>query len=568
MSEQPTPDTPSEPPSDPTAETGRPRTDVPSGPKPASKRVPSSSPGVNAQAVAVPLIAGLILTAVAFVSSRSLPLLLLMIAVTVIGAAAAAAVSSRAARAAIAPLKELHAETLAASGTFPEFARALATGSDQLPTLPTVAVDSNAMAGDVADSINEIQRHAAALAVTQVRLRAQDAERFVDLGQRSEQLLIHQMNLIDSMQQEETDSVSLQRLFRIDHLASRMRRTASSTLVLAGRDTPRLMQQPVPVHQVVQAASSGVEHFDRITMADLSTVAVNGAVAADLAHMLSELLANATASAPNATTDVTGTPTPAGYLIEIVDHGAGMAPHDHAVANAAFADPERLGSGAAAPAHIGFAVVARLANRHGIQVQVTETAGGGVTAQVHLPQVVLARVPKRTAPQPEPAATYTEPAAPPVQPSAPLLEATAPTSAIPADGTDVPVIDEPLVMADAIHHTEPDIADPFAAARQDFSPVSVLGEPEPFAHPAEPVASTVSAEPAPTPAIDPDPGDPGDAGDAAVAELAERWRVLAEGQRAAIEWAMDMGDRAPAARAATLADLESPTPVAQRRTGV
>ena len=66
------------------------------------------------------------------------------------------------------------------------------------------------------------------------RLRRNVADAFVNLGRRNQNLLSRQLEFITQLENDESDPETLEHLFRLDHLATRMRRNAESLLVLAG----------------------------------------------------------------------------------------------------------------------------------------------------------------------------------------------------------------------------------------------------------------------------------------------------------------------------------------------
>jgi hypothetical protein len=148
----------------------------------------------------------------------------------------------------------------------------------------------------------------------------------------------------------------------------------------------------VSLGDVVRAALSEVENYGQVELAVLGDVGVQGAVASEIAHLLAELLENATSfSPPNTAVTVVGRAVPDGHQLAIFDYGLGMSPEDLAEAN------RRLNQVAAFDREsnkmLGFQVVARLAARHQVKVMLTTTPGGtGVTAIVRLPKSILEAV--------------------------------------------------------------------------------------------------------------------------------------------------------------------------------
>src|SRR5690606_33981875 len=136
------------------------------------------------------------------------------------------------------------------------------------------------------------------LAVEQAALRRNTADSFVHLGRRNQTLVGRQLDFITELEQSETDPLVLGNLFRLDHLATRMRRNAESLLVLAGITPPRVWRVPMQVIDVVRAALGEGENYERVDIVDVERAAVVGAAAADLAHLLAELVEDALTFSP------------------------------------------------------------------------------------------------------------------------------------------------------------------------------------------------------------------------------------------------------------------------------
>ena len=233
---------------------------------------------------------------------------------------------------------------------------------------------------------------------------------FQTLSRRNRSLVDQQLSLIDRLERNEEDPDRLESLFRLDHLAARMRRNGANLLVLAGARIPRERADPVPVTGLVNAAASEVEDYTRVITAGLPDSEIAGAVAGDLVHLLAELLDNALRySPPTSQVTVSAVPTGDGGLaLEVRDSGLGMTEPDLRVANT------RLRSGGEVnpytARHMGLFVVGRLAAQHGLEVRLRSTVAGdpasGTTAGVYVPaeQVGAASAPVRYRPTDEPAA--------------------------------------------------------------------------------------------------------------------------------------------------------------------
>jgi signal transduction histidine kinase len=254
--------------------------------------------------------------------------------------------------------------------------------------LPSIEVASHDEVADLATAFNSVQQVAVDLAVDQAMLRRNVAEMFINLGRRNQALIGRQLAFIDRLERDEADPDQLDKLFRLDHMTTRMRRNAESLLVLAGAELPRRWNSAVPMADVVRAGLSEIEDYARVELADLGDTAVAGSVATDLTHLLAELLENATAfSPPSSKVEVHGARRAEGYLLAVVDHGIGMSPAQLADANARIDELARFDR---SPSKLlGLYVVGRLAARHGISVRLLESVTSGVTAKVLIPGTLL-----------------------------------------------------------------------------------------------------------------------------------------------------------------------------------
>jgi signal transduction histidine kinase len=223
------------------------------------------------------------------------------------------------------------------------------------------------------------------------------SELFVNLVRRSQRLVDRQVSLLVELEARETDAELLGDLFRLDHLATRIRRSAESLLVLAGDEPPRRWGEPVPLAEVCRAAASEVEEYQRVEVAIEADQLVAGHAFADVTHLLAELIENGTTfSPPGQQVEVTARGGTGGvWVVRIEDRGLGMSASDLTAANRTLAEPPEVDLKRSSM--LGLHVVARLAQRHGITVELGPTPGGGVTASVTLPGQLITR----PAPAPE-----------------------------------------------------------------------------------------------------------------------------------------------------------------------
>ncbi|WP_407287906.1 nitrate- and nitrite sensing domain-containing protein [Streptomyces sp. BP-8] len=223
--------------------------------------------------------------------------------------------------------------------------------------------------------------------------------RFVNLSLRTLGLVERQLAVIESLEEGEGDPERLQTLFKLDHFAARMRRNSENLLVLAGAEQHGNGHQgPVPLLDVLRAAVSEIERYDRVRIESLPPHAqVAGFAADDLSHLVAELLENATAfSPPDAHVELSGWLMESGELmLSVQDEGIGMTGERLAELNERLADVEAASSSETVDEALGLGlyVVVRLAARHGVRVQLRDAKQGGVTAVVVLPGSILATRP-------------------------------------------------------------------------------------------------------------------------------------------------------------------------------
>ncbi|QTE01117.1 sensory histidine kinase CreC [Streptomyces cyanogenus] len=243
--------------------------------------------------------------------------------------------------------------------------------------------------GEVARAFDQVHREAVRLASEQALLRGNINAIFTNLSRRNQSLIEGQLTLITDLENNEADPDQLENLFKLDHLATRMRRNGENLLVLAGEEPGRRWDQPVPLVDVLRAASSEVEQYERIELSGVPEAEIHGRAVTDLVHLLAELLENATTfSSPQTKVRVTATRLPDGrIMIEIHDKGIGLTAEDFADINHKLANPPTVD--AAISQRMGLFVVGRLSDRHGIRVQLRPSGEqAGTTSLVMLPDAI------------------------------------------------------------------------------------------------------------------------------------------------------------------------------------
>nr|WSX49601.1 nitrate- and nitrite sensing domain-containing protein [Streptomyces sp. NBC_00974] len=322
-------------------------------------------------------------------------LILLVLGVSLVGAFVMA-------RSMIRSLRRLQdTATRVAQDRLPELVKQLSESDPQDvdTTVESVGLHTRDEIGQVAAAFDDVHREAVRLAAEQALLRGNVNAMFTNLSRRSQGLIQRQLSLISELESREADPDQLSSLFKLDHLATRMRRNGENLLVLAGEEPGRRWTRPVPLVDVLRAAASEVEQYERIELSSVPGTEVAGRVVNDLVHLLAELLENATSfSSPQTKVKVTGHALPDGrVLVEIHDTGIGLSPEDLAAINERLASPPTVD--VSVSRRMGLFVVGRLSLRHGIRIQLRPSDSGGTTALVMLP-VDVAQGGKKPAPMP------------------------------------------------------------------------------------------------------------------------------------------------------------------------
>jgi signal transduction histidine kinase len=291
------------------------------------------------------------------------------------------------------PLRRLRAGALEVAGVrLPETVRQIDEGEGTAVSLHVepIDVDSTDEIGEVARAFDQVHREAVRLAANEAALRGNVNAMFVNLSRRSQSLVERQIRLIDDLEQGEQDSERLANLFQMDHLATRMRRNSENLLVLAGHDVSRRWTGSVGLVDVLRAAVSEIEQYERVALNVQPGIAVRGQAVNDVVHLLAELVENATSfSAAETPVAVSGhLLNSGGVLLDITDQGVGMGAEEMAHANWRLDNPPVVD--VAVSRRMGLFVVARLAGRHGIRVRLRPASVGGLTALVWLPDEAIA----------------------------------------------------------------------------------------------------------------------------------------------------------------------------------
>jgi signal transduction histidine kinase len=360
-----------------------------------------------------------------------------------------------------------------------------------VPHVAPVRVRTRDEVSDVAEALNTVQDTALDLAVEQAVLRRNIADSFVNLGRRNQNLLGRQLDFITELESNETDADALANLFRLDHLATRMRRNAESLLVLAGFEPPRQWAAPVRLTDVIRAALGEVESYQRVRVRDTDPATVIGSAAADLAHVLAELIENALVfSPPDQSVEIRGRHrSDGGYTLAVIDSGLGMAEVDITAANRRLAGVESF---TIAPSkYLGHYVAGNLAARHGIGVRLDNSPGNGITATILVPPALLTDEAVTSAPITPPGGHRLPAAVRQAVPPAPVL----PAAAEGRQSVATPPAQPPAAPA-AQHRPVAVPAQPAAAPPPLWPPAQVPAAPAARLDRRGPAANGVAAPPA------------------------------------------------------------------------
>jgi hypothetical protein len=254
-----------------------------------------------------------------------------------------------------------------------------------------IGVQSTDEIGRVARAFDQVHAEAVRLAGNEAQLRGSLNAMFISLSRRSVPLIERLARMIDVMEQSEDEPEQLAKLFSMDHLVTRMRRNSENLLVLAGEEPVRKWTDSVPLADVARAAASEIEQYSRVALAVQPGIMISGQAAADVVHLLAELIENATLFSPQSTqVRVTVMElSSGGVLVEVRDDGVGVSPNRLADMNWRLDHPPVVD--VSISRHMGLYAVSRLAARHGIRVKLRPGTPQGLSALVWLPGTLAKR---------------------------------------------------------------------------------------------------------------------------------------------------------------------------------
>src|SRR6185312_3561074 len=292
------------------------------------------------------------------------------------------------ARSVVLPLRRLRVGALdVASVTLPERVRELSEKADPTESLEVAPINvmSSDEVGQVARAFDLVHQEAVRLAGNEAVLRASLNAMFVSLSRRSQSLIERLSRMINALELNEDDPERLSNLFSMDHLVTRMRRNSENLLLLAGHETTRKWSAPVPLADVVRAATSEIEQYSRVAMKIQPGISLTGPAVSDVVHLLAEIVENATIfSSKDTPVHISGQEIPSGgVLIEVKDSGVGIPEARLAEMNVRLDNPPVID--VSVSRHMGLFAVARLAER------LRARSPRGLTALVWLPDDVAER---------------------------------------------------------------------------------------------------------------------------------------------------------------------------------
>jgi signal transduction histidine kinase len=298
-------------------------------------------------------------------------------------------IAVRMANALVRRLRKLRTNTLElARERLPSMVRRIGEGKEVDVDAELVRVDHGTdEIGQVAEAFETAQRTAVAAAAAEAKTRGGFNKVFLDIAHRSQVVVHRQLEVLDVAESKQGDPEHLELLFQLDHLATYARRNAENLLILGGGQAGRKWRTPVALEEIVRSAISETEDFARVSAVRLPEVRVLGNVVADLIHLLAELVDNATSfSPPDSPVTVRGNLVGKGAVVEVEDQGLGISPEERERLNETLRNPPDFQSMAlAGQRHLGLFVTGQLAKRHGISVNLQESAYGGIKAIVLVP---------------------------------------------------------------------------------------------------------------------------------------------------------------------------------------
>jgi signal transduction histidine kinase len=286
-----------------------------------------------------------------------------------------------------------------AAHRLPQAVAAIRAGQPDEARIEPVPLNTTEEFGQLARAFDRVNEQAVRSAIDEANLRSDLSSIFQNLSRRSQGLVERQLKQLERLEQKADDPDQLSNLFRIDHLATRMRRNNENLMVLSGAQLTRRFTEPVPLTDILRAAVSEVEHYQRALVRSAPGVRIVGYAAGDMIRSVAELIENATTfSPPDSQVVIESRLADDGtVLVDVLDEGVGMSDDDLRDAN----DRVAAGGGVDVPIsrQMGLFVVGRLTARHGVRVALSRRESAGLAASVLIPPTLVAAPPAPPAPR-------------------------------------------------------------------------------------------------------------------------------------------------------------------------
>ncbi|MET9784846.1 nitrate- and nitrite sensing domain-containing protein [Streptomyces canus] len=247
--------------------------------------------------------------------------------------------------------------------------------------------------GQVAKAFNAAQRTAVMTAVELADTRRGFQKVILGIARQSQNLVNLQLSRLDTLEREHQDPDVLSGLYELDSTASQLRRYEENLVIISGGQPRRSWTEPVALIDILRSAVGEVAEYQRVEVHTEEEVCLAPPAVADVIHLLAELIENATLYSPAPSpVSVRAGLVAKGLAVEVEDRGLGMSEDEYASFNAHLAEAPKFDVVALADdLRLGMFVIARLANRHGVQVTLRSSPYGGTTAIVLIPHEIVVR---------------------------------------------------------------------------------------------------------------------------------------------------------------------------------
>lgn len=247
--------------------------------------------------------------------------------------------------------------------------------------------------GQVAKAFNAAQRTAVLTAVELADTRRGFQKVILGIARQSQNLVNLQLSRLDTLEREHQDPDVLSGLYELDSTASQLRRYEENLVIISGGQPRRSWTEPVALIDILRSAVGEVAEYQRVEVRTEEEVCLAPPAVADVIHLLAELIENATLYSPAPSpVSVRAGLVAKGLAVEVEDRGLGMSEDEYASFNAHLAQAPKFDVVALADdLRLGMFVIARLANRHGVQVTLRSSPYGGTTAIVLIPHEIVVR---------------------------------------------------------------------------------------------------------------------------------------------------------------------------------